>query len=104
MTTPESPSALLERAAALIEQRAAAIPAFGGMHGIEGNEAWTAWLTMFMDPEPAVVASPLVEWLRETVEMYREEHARRTVSAEALDEAWSRHPAVAFARTVLGGS
>jgi hypothetical protein len=50
------------------------------------------------------VASPLVEWLRETVELYREEHARRTVPAEALDEAWSRHPAVAFARTVLGES
>ena len=90
--SPESPSALLERAAALIEQRAAAIPAFGGMHGIEGNEAWTEWLATFMDPDPEAVASPLVEWLRAV--------ASYIGNGQRLNDA--DRAAVRFARTILG--
>ena len=115
----ESPSALLERAAALIEQRAS-LAAPGPWDASEGSEIYAAdgfcvvsthwdgagfersddqdWCAML---SPAV-APPLVEWLRETVEQYRTEHSRRTVPSVALDEAWTGHPAVRFARLVLG--
>ncbi|GHH57906.1 hypothetical protein [Lentzea cavernae] len=58
----ESPSALLERAAALIESRAAAVPAYGGMHGIDGVSEWQDWLGLFEEPDE--IGPPLVEWLR----------------------------------------
>jgi hypothetical protein len=64
-------------------------------HG--GDATWIATMS------PAG-ASPLAQWLREMAGLYRDERTIGSVRPEALDAAWLRHPAVVFAKTVLGES
>lgn len=112
MTTPESPSALLERAAAALEQRAAAATSTPWVvEGLDDGESAIRAVDLFgigqSDTEwiatlsPAA-APPLVEWLRETVVQYRDEHARRNITSDVLDRLWMEHPAVRFSRQILG--
>lgn len=117
MTEPESPSALLERAAELIAERA--------VHFEDYRETWHSWPPQFGGPVDTwvydvtegdasqagkqwvetmnpTVAPPLVEWLREAVFQYRDERAQGNIPSDALDRVWMQHPAVRFARVVLG--
>lgn len=95
----DSPSALLERAATLIEQRAAAAAARPEGPQMQAYAAWWVWLSPFINA-PEVVAQPLVEWLRDTASWFRDVSSVQ-VPGEALMSAWMRHPAVRFAHIVL---
>lgn len=87
----DSPSALLERAATLIEQRAAAAAARPEGPQMQAYAAWWVWLSPFINA-PEVVAQPLVEWLQ---------HEATGAERGYFDP--SPH-AVAFAKLVLGES
>jgi hypothetical protein len=97
----ESPSALLERAAAELERRAAD---FGPpeywlreVRGADMSQAGAAWAKLVGPP----VASPLVELLRAA----RDDIAAWEPGGEGFmfDQAVRRHaPALRFARIVLG--
>jgi hypothetical protein len=108
----EPPSALLERAAALIQQRAEAIrsPEYWDreVRGADMSEAGAAWAKL---TSPSV-APPLVEWLRRSagdievhVAAWRSTNGYHPPrSEEAVARLVEHHfgPALAFARTILG--
>lgn len=91
------PVDLLERAASKLEGLASALPEFGGMHGVEGNAAWTDWLDLFI-MRPNEVAGSLVEWLRVSAEVYDQDPVPRVGygPGEKHDS-----PVLRFARLVL---
>lgn len=64
----DSSAALLERAAALIETRAAEALASKDTPIIDGNPPWTDWYLTFEADE---VATPVVAWLRHAALAYK---------------------------------
>jgi hypothetical protein len=78
-----TPPELLEQAASRIESRAAAVPEYGGMHGIEGVMAWQDWLDLFMEPDD--LAPVLVRWLRGTAASLRDQPADTVRHQHAID-------------------
>jgi hypothetical protein len=105
VTPPDSPSALLERAAALIEQRAAAAEARPEGPQMQAYAAWWVWLSPFINA-PNDVAQPLVEWLRTAAFEFEEATGPAEAAGEPVESyvGSASRAALTFARQVLGES